>query len=955
MDTREMKHTLATKEQRLFRLLAHCTVTAPWTIILCSLLLAAMAVYSTVHHLEFVTGRNDLISSNKRYIQLDDEYSQEFMGIDQVVVVVDPRSVQQGKDFVTKLAETLSADTKHVAEVFYQIDTSTLEGKKLLYLSPEDLRSLRENLDEYHTLVHDLTTSPGINPLFRAINQQVSSGMVSHLVGNLFGLDSATEAEDKKEAAAKPVQIGFLKSLLQELNLTLSTNEHDYRSPWADFFGGTEEWSDNGYLVSDNRRFVFLMVEPKKDAEGGFSDLQESITAIRQAIAALRQQSQFQGLTAGVTGTRALDSDEMASVQADGGVATIACFLGVTLLYFLFYRKMRHPLLIASALTIGLAWTMGFIALTVGHLTVITMFVGPMLLGLADDFGVHLMTRYEEERSRGQTPQAALNEVFEHTVPGITAGAVTTSLAFFAVMLADFRGMQELGLITGAGLLLSLIAMVTLLPAMIVVLESYRPWQATVGGRAFLTGTFAGLGSVLVRQRQLLLVLCGGITLCSLIALPYLTFDYNLLNLQARGTESVKWEKRIIENSERSSWNALTTASTPTEAMKKAAAFQNLSSVGSVESVASLIPEQQEERLELIRALLPSFSDLPPALPPTAPVDVHDLQETLEKLKLKIRTDNDEWDPQKKPAEQELREARQALLQVIDRLKAMPEGEAQAALVHFQQALLRDFQDKWNLLRNNLKPSGPISFADIPPKLKTRFISRDGTKFLIQIYPKHNIREREPLEEFITQLRQVDPDVTGSPVIGYESINAMKAGYVEGAMYAFLAILLVTYFTVRRVGDTVLAVLPLALGIIWTAGLMKLCGLQFNLANLVAVPLIIGIGVENGIHIVHRFREAGESGPELVAGSTGQAVALFSLTTMVGFGSLMVARYYGIFSMGLLLTVAVGSVLVASLGVLPLLLTRPAVQESDDILTELVERKEKRMQEHVRRRSARRH
>ena len=460
---------------------------------------------------------------------------------------------------------------------------------------------------------------------------------------------------------------------------------------------------------------------------------------------------------------------------------------------------------------------------------------------------------------------------------------------------------------------------------------------------------------MLVRQRQVLLLLLGGVTLYSLLALPFLSFDYNLLNLQAHGTESVKWEKRIIENSERSSWNALTTASTPAEAMQKAAEFQKLSSVGSVESVASLIPEQQEERLELVRSLTPLFSDLPPALPPTAPVDVPDLQATLEKLKLKIRTDNDEWDPQKKPAEQELSETRQVLLQVIERLKTMPEGEAQAALVRFQQALLRDFQDKWNLLRNNLEPSGPISFADVPVQLKTRFVSRDGTKFLIQIYPKHNIRERAPLEEFIAQLRQVDPDVTGSPVIGYESIRAMTKGYIEGAIYAFLAILIVTYFTLRRVGDTFLAILPLALGIIWTAGLMRLFGLQFNLANLVAVPLIIGIGVENGIHIVHRFREAGESGPELVAGSTGQAVALFSLTTMVGFGSLMVARYYGIFSMGLLLTVAVGSVLVASLGVLPLLLTHPVAQEAGDALTELVEKKEKRMQEQVRRRSARRH
>jgi len=212
--------------------------------------------------------------------------------------------------------------------------------------------------------------------------------------------------------------------------------------------------------------------------------------------------------------------------------------------------------------------------------------------------------------------------------------------------------------------------------------------------------------------------------------------------------------------------------------------------------------------------------------------------------------------------------------------------------------------------------------------LKSRFVSQDEKKFLLQIYPKKNIWDREPLEEFIGQLREVDPDIAGSPVTGYESIRAMKEGYVEGGMYALIAIILVTFLTLRRVGDTLLAILPLALGLTWTMGWMWLFNLRFNLANLIAVPLIIGIGVENGIHLVHRFREEGEGGPILVAGSTGQAVALFSLTTMIGFGSLMVANYYGIFSMGLLLTVSVGSVLVASLTVLPLILFRPAPTEA---------------------------
>ena len=315
---------------------------------------------------------------------------------------------------------------------------------------------------------------------------------------------------------------------------------------------------------------------------------------------------------------------------------------------------------------------------------------------------------------------------------------------------------------------------------------------------------------------------------------------------------------------------------------------------------------------------------MPPAMAEPAQIDLADLSRTLEKLKLKIREENEEWDPSRKPSEQELGEVRRNLLAVIAQLQKAPEAEAKERLTYFQNALFHDFQSKWSLLRNNLNPSGPITLTDLPAQLKDRLVSKDGSKFLLQIFPKKNVWEKEAQEEFIGQLRGVDPDVTGSPVIGYESIKAMKEGYIEGGFYAFLAIILVSLFTLHRIGDAVLAILPLGLGIIWTAGLMWLFNLQFNLANMVAVPLIIGIGVENGIHIVHRYREEGVGGPTLVAGSTGQAVALFSLTTMIGFGSLMVARYYGIFSMGLLLTIAVGSVLVASLTVLPLLLFRPA-------------------------------
>jgi len=912
------------QEKRLLHLLARLTTTYPWTILALCLALAGLAAFYTVRHLEFVTGRNDLISSDKQYLRLDEEYANEFKGVDQLVVVVEPRDVPQGKDFVTRLGEVLARDTAHVEEVFYRIDTSSLEGKKLLYLSPEDLRSLGDNLEQYRDLVQGLTTAPGLNTLFRVINQQISAAMVSHLVSDFLGLDSPAQPTEGT-SDKKPLKISFLNSLLQEMTRALDRIDYGYRSPWAGFFGDTDELSDNGYLISDNRRFVFLQVEAKASSDSSFNERQESIAAIRQVIADLRPD--FPGLAAGLTGTKALNNDEMLSAQSNSNLAALVSLVGVTLLYLLFFKKIHHPVLIVTALTVGLGWTMGFVTLMVGHLTIITVFVAPILIGLADDFGVHFITRYEEEREQGQEVITALTTVFELAAPSIAAGAFTTALAFFAVMLTDFRGMQELGLISGSGLLLSLLATLTFLPALVVLTEAHRPWVVVTGGRMFLTGAFTRLGAWMERARWPLLTLAGLLTLASLAVLPTVSFDYNLLHLQARGTESVEWEKRIIKNSERSSWNALATAPTPAEAMRKAAALKALPAVESVESVASLIPEQQQERLELVRALQPLLHDLPPALPSPAPVDVQDLQRTLDKLKLKIREENDEWDPQKKPPERELGEARQSLLAAIERLQTLPEAEVQTALERFQQPLFLDFQDKWSLLRNNVSPPGPITLGDIPTQLKDRFVSQDGKKFLLQIYPKKNIWDREPLEEFISQLRQVDPDVTGSPVIGYESIRSMKEGYVQGGLYALIAVVLVTFFTLGGVRDTLLAMLPLGLGMAWTAGLMWLFNLRFNLANLIAIPLIIGIGVENGIHLVHRFREEGESGPALVAGSTGQAVMLFSLTTMIGFGSLMLAKHYGVFSMGLLLMVAVGSVLVASLMVLPLLLFQPASQE----------------------------
>jgi len=872
---------------------------------------STLAAWYTWRHLDFVTDRNQLISSDKRYLQLDNAYADAFHGLEQLVVVAEGADPEETKTFIRRLGERLTADTAHVQEVWYRVDTSSLAGKKLLLLSATELRSLRDKIAESQDVLREVTTTPGLNTLLGAMNHQISAAMVSHLAQGLLGLQDPADRGEKKT-----LSLAFFRALLEQMKKVLTEAPFSYHSPWGDVFGN-DDLSRDGFLVSDDKRFVFLMVEPHYRG-ADFDARQEVMTALRHHITALRPD--FPRVQAGVTGDEALGNDEMLTAQADSGLASTLSLVGVGLLYLLFFRSLRRTLILVATVLVGLTWTLGLLTLTVGHLSIISIFVASILIGLADERVVYFLSRYEEERDGGRAFPEAIRRTFVHAVPGIAAAASTNALAFYAMMLADFRGIQELGFIAGNGMLLSLVVTVTLLPALLTLTEGHLPWRQSMRRDTWLAQGFAGWVRAVQRWRQPLLLGAVAVSLLCLLALPTLSFDYNLLHLQARGTESVTWELRLIAQAGRSSWFALATAPSLAEAAQKAARFAALPSVETVETITSLVPEGQEERLQLVRALSPFFTGLPARLAAPGAVDIAALKRTLERIKFKFQEDQEAWDPQQKPAEQAMNAVRRLLTEVLGHLQRLSATEAATALYHLQQPLFQDFAEQWALLHENLTPPGPITLADVPAQLRSRFVSADGQQFLLQIYPRQDIWDRGPLEEFVSQLRQVDPDVTGSPVIGYESIQAIKDGYVQGGLYAGVAILGVALLTLRRLRATLLAMLPVLGGMVWTAGLMWVGHLTFNLANLVTVPITIGIGIESGIYLVRRAHEEPRPACLLIGGSTGQSVTLFSLSTMVGFGSLMVARHAGIFSMGLLLTVAVGSVLAVSLMVLPLLL-----------------------------------
>ena len=366
-------------------------------------------------------------------------------------------------------------------------------------------------------------------------------------------------------------------------------------------------------------------------------------------------------------------------------------------------------------------------------------------------------------------------------------------------MLANFPGLAELGFIAGSGELLCLIASFTVLPALLAVSQrSLRPRPAA--WRARPPTTQPGWS----RFPRLLLGGLGALTLVGLYVSPLPQFDYNLLHLQAEGTESVVWENRLLEASDRSSWYALSTADSLAELQRKQAQFAAHPLVERVESLATLLPPNQPERRALIADVAPLIDAVSGTWEQVAPLDLHKVIEVLGKIRFKLQRPPSDWDPSSRPSEAGLAAARNALIAVQDHLKTMSSEAATQALDRFQRSLMADFAAKWSLLQRNGHPSGLVTLGDVPSYLRERFVGQSG-RYLLQIFARGTIWERDPLRTFVSEMQKIDPDITGPPVVAYYSISNMRQGYVRGGLYAFLAIVGITFLHFRRVKPTVLA------------------------------------------------------------------------------------------------------------------------------------------------------
>jgi hopanoid biosynthesis associated RND transporter like protein HpnN len=586
------------------------------------------------------------------------------------------------------------------------------------------------------------------------------------------------------------------------------------------------------------------------------------------------------------------------------------------------YRGIRNPFLTVTTLLVGTVWAMGWMTLTVGHLNILSATFAVMLIGMGD-YGVLWVTRYEENRNAGHGVRSALRRTAAGGGPSILTAATATAFAFFAAMLADFQAVAELGWIAGSGVLMCALSCFTVLPAMLCLCDRRSSFVAKreSGSRHILSieerrPRIENRGWLPVLSRRPRWVIAGGLGLTALLAFQALRvkYDHNLLHLQAQDLSSVQWEMTLVKHTEGASWHALSLAADPAEALRMKARFEKLPEVSRVVEVASLVPPDQDRKLVQLRDIQTRLQSLPErgeVIPHSPPV-VAGLKAKLGLLARKLPASANGG------AQRVVRDLRQSLIALDRKLGGMSEPLAAARLKTFEERLTADLLENLRQLRDASTPAA-ITLDDLPAQMRERYIGKNG-KWLLQVFARDCLWDHAPLQAFVDKVRAVDPGATGKPFGTLYGLKSLKSGFQWAGLYALLAIVLVFLADFRHFRHTLLALAPLVMGVVISLGVMGLLGLSLNPANMIAFPLILGVGAVYGVHVVHDYLVQGAAPRYTLSYIIGRAILVMALTNMIGFGTLAISSHRGLSSLGFTLMLGVCCCMVTALVFLPAVL-----------------------------------
>ena len=560
-------------------------------------------------------------------------------------------------------------------------------------------------------------------------------------------------------------------------------------------------------------------------------------------------------------------------------------------------------------LVTGLILTATFATLAIGELNLISVAFAVLYIGLGIDFAIHYCLRYRELLINGESNAFAIVEASRNLGHSLFICTISTALGFFAFIPTDYSGVAELGLISGVGMFISLFVTLSLLPALLGAfpVNATKIIKLAIGSTRSLAIAYfplAHAGKILVIAAMTLMLSLGLIT--------QVKFDPNILNLQDPKNESVKTFTTLLKSSDTSPWTGVIVSDNRDDAVMTKSKIEDLTLVDKVVWLEDFVPEGQDEKLLIIddlNLLLPGgFSDTQLSTVLTAEEKFQVLTQFLDNHKSINISGNHDY----------LTAFIEQIQGYVDNLTNMADEKSASYLNNLSDSMLASLPGRLKLLNASLN-ADYISLDNIPIELKQRWIS-DGGNYLLSIYPAEDLNDNQAMRRFVEDLYLQDQRLIGSPVVNIEAGDAVITAFSQALSYAICAIALFLFLLLPRKTDSLIVLSMLLFAVMVTGGISVLLGIPLNFANIIALPLLLGIGVDSSIHILHRFRTALPEHNNILATSSARAVIVSTLTTMGSIGNLAFSPHAGTASMGMLLTIGIAMTLITTLIVLPGLL-----------------------------------
>jgi len=863
----------------------------------------------------------DLLDRDSPEVKTFEYASRNFGTLAFLFLVLETDDLELGKKYSQELTPKLMKHPQFVKRVYSQHDVPFITDHLFFFIPEQDLQELAKFARENRNQLKALWSGPGLNNLLKLLDH------------SLYQVLARGELPEPERGMNLGTIFASQDELFNFLERTVKDGPQDFdglkkkilTGVTGSRFGNLPFELSDPYMISKDKKHLLVMIAPPMEV-GNFQVATDFVDVVNKELAA--QDREIPGVKHYLTGNAAVMRDDNIIVRQDMVRTTLIAYALIILLFAFSFRNLSSIVFASVCLALGLVWSYGAAYLLVGYLTAITAVFGAVLLGMGIDYAILILSRYTEERHLGASIQEALEITMTKTGKGILTGAAATSLAFYSISTGTFQGGKEMGLIAGTGIIIFFIIMTFILSSLMVFWDSRRSMKG-VTQKQWNPKIMRLLSGMVTRAPLPVFTVLLGFFGAMVYMTPKSQFEYNYLNMEWQDAESVQLIKKIPD------WFGLSTnfgmvlSENVEQDRKLAQQLWAKKTTAQVDAVSNYIPENPELKKPSIDQIAAVIAAAEPGATPGKAAefkagDVDELLKLLASLSEKMKgIEGLAYLSDYGDVEKSSRQSKDRINRLIEIIQSQPREKTARNLSGLNAQLVEETPGMFRRVKKIAGAQAPslASLEKEHPAIVERFQGRDG-KFLIYVYPNREIWSEHNMKAVVRDLKSVAPDAMGIAVLFDRILDQLKKDMARVAMVALGVVFIIILLDYRGFWHAILTMVPLVFAAITMVGMMNLLKIKFNFVNIGMLPLIIGISIDYGVYVVHRWIGEGkgiDSIPKVVE-STGRAVSLSALTTMIGFAAIIPARWQGLSIMGKTLTVGVGFALLASVLMLPALL-----------------------------------